>query len=90
MEKTNEALFCGKCSLQFDKKIVYDVHLSFVHKAKDTVEIEEKINQIKEENEALVILCDDKKPKTNLVSLYSTHKKSKSHKCSICDFTQWS
>ena len=25
-------LFCKMCSLQFDKKYVYDVHLSLVHK----------------------------------------------------------
>ena len=45
MEKNDQALFCDKCSLQFDKKIVYDIHQSFVHKIKDKVEIEEKTNQ---------------------------------------------
>ena len=42
MEITNEALFCQKCSLQFDKKIVYDIHLSFVHKISGKVESEDK------------------------------------------------
>jgi len=28
-------LFCEKCSLQFDKRIVYDIHLSFVHNIKE-------------------------------------------------------
>ena len=79
MEKTSGDLFCDECSLQFDKKVVYDVHLSFVHKTEDKVEIEEKKNQIKEENEGLVILCDDTKPKASLGSSYSNPKKSKSH-----------
>ena len=42
MERINNALFCDKCLLQFDKKIVYDIHLSFVHKISSKVESEEK------------------------------------------------
>ena len=52
MEITNEALYCKKCSLQFDKKIVYDIHLSFVHKMNIEVKSEEKTVEIKEEEEA--------------------------------------
>ena len=29
---TLKNLFCELCSLQFDKKAVYDIHMSFVHK----------------------------------------------------------
>ena len=47
----------------------------------------EKTNEISDENESLMILCGNKKPKTSLVSLDSTHKKSKSQKCAICDLT---
>ena len=85
MEKTKEALFCDECSLQFDKKIVYDIHLSIVHKTKDKVE--EETIQLKEENEGLSILCDNKKSKNNLPSLDLRNKKNISHKCSICDYT---
>ena len=87
MEKTNQALFCDKCSLQFDKKIVYDIHQSFVHKIKDKVEIEEKTIQIKEENEGLAIHSDNGKSKMSLPSLDSTQKGTKSHTCSICNYT---
>ena len=87
MEKTDQALFCDICSLQFDKKIVYDIHQSFVHKTKDKVEIEEKTIQIKEENEDLAIHFDNTKSKKSLSSLDSTHKGTKSHTCSICDYS---
>ena len=36
-------LFCTKCSLQFDKKYVYDLHLSLVHGEKIEVKSEPKI-----------------------------------------------
>ena len=68
MEKRNEALFCDECSLQFDKKIVYDIHLSIVHKKKDKVEIEEKTIQIMGGNENLVIHFDNTKSKKSLSS----------------------
>ena len=45
MEITNKALYCEKCSLQFDKKIVYHIHLSFVHKIGEKVESEEKMKK---------------------------------------------
>ena len=51
MERAKMALFCDKCSLQFDKKIVYDIHLSFVHKMNIEVKSEEKTVEIKEEEE---------------------------------------
>ena len=56
MSRSKKRLYCEKCLLQFDKKIVYDIHQSFVHK----VEIEEKIIQIKEENKCLEFHCDNK------------------------------
>ena len=51
MERINKAFYCEKCSLQFDKKIVYDIHLSFVHKMNIEVKSEEKTVEIKEEEE---------------------------------------
>ena len=47
MERINMDLFCDNCSLQFDKKIVYDIHLSVVHKIKGKSDIEEKPIEIK-------------------------------------------
>ena len=40
------AVFCEKCSFQFDKKIVNDIHLVFVHKMNGKVESEDKLNTI--------------------------------------------
>ena len=51
MERINKALYCEKCSLQFDKKIVYDIHLSFVHKMNIEVKSEEKTVEIKKEED---------------------------------------
>ena len=49
MTATN--LFCEKCSLQFDKKIVYDIHLSFVHNVKENKD--EKLTEINEKDGGL-------------------------------------
>ena len=35
---TGTNLFCEICSLQFDKRIVYNIHLSFVHNIKKNKE----------------------------------------------------
>jgi hypothetical protein len=59
MERTNKALFCDKCSLQFDKKIVYDIHLSIIHKTK-AVKVE-KFIELKEENQSLMLNSDNTK-----------------------------
>ena len=42
MERMKKALFYEKCSFQFDKKIVYDIHLSFFYKISGKVESEDK------------------------------------------------
>jgi hypothetical protein len=39
--------FCDMCSLQFDKKAVYDIHMSFVHKKMD--DIKEKNTHVTKE-----------------------------------------
>ena len=63
----NTELFCQICSLQFDKKIVYDIHLSFIHKIKKNIKLEEdeKISEIKEEHESQGIENEIQKPKEN-------------------------
>ena len=43
---TSKDFFCKICSLQFDKKAVYDIHMSFVHKIATLIEEEnEDLNQ---------------------------------------------
>ena len=63
-------LFCEKCSLQFDKKYVFDLHLSLVHGEK-----------IEVKNEPLV--CEDnlKEPQMNKV----VDKTFKCMECKICE-----
>ena len=88
MEISNKALYCEKCSLQFDKKIVFDIHLSFVHKINIKIETEEKEIEIKEEEDSgSVFQSNEKKPNPNIVNLNSISEGKKSHNCTICDYT---
>ena len=43
-------LFCEKCSLQFDEKIVFDTHLTFVHNISNNSANDENPTEIKEES----------------------------------------
>ena len=45
MEVTWRDWYCYKCSLQFDKKSVFDLHLSLVHGEKLEIKEEQKIDQ---------------------------------------------
>jgi hypothetical protein len=47
-------LFCELCKLQFDKKIVYDIHLKIVHK-KDRI----KSEQVDIENDIPIEISGD-------------------------------
>ena len=67
--KMSNNLYCEMCLLQFDKKIVYDIHMSFVHK-KEQSELMKAL--IKKETEGQDIDCSNKKYKEGLIS------------CSIC------
>ena len=87
MERTNKALFCDKCSLQFDKKIVYDMHLSIIHKTK-AEKVEQSI-EFWEENQSFMLNSDNTKSNMYDLSLNLNHKETrkKPHECSICDYT---
>ena len=87
MERINLAFYCEKCSLQFDKKIVFDIHLSFVHKINIKIETEEKEIEIKEEDSGSVFQPSKKKPNRNIVNINSISEGKKSHNCKICDYT---
>ena len=89
-------LFCRKCSLQFYKKIVFDVHMSFVHNIGNNLANDEKLNEIKEENGSSQE-TDIAKPNENSAkqtvnhaletNINSVHEEKKPHKCSICDYS---
>ena len=55
MEKPNlKDLFCFQCDLQFDKKTIYDMHLSIVHNYKSRTEfVATEIKNAPEEIELL-------------------------------------
>ena len=68
----SKQLFCERCSLQFGKKYVFDLHLSLVHGEKIEVKVESPIS---EEN-----LLDSK----NRAKVLSHHVVEKQLKCDIC------
>ena len=82
MERRNRALFCDKCSLQFDKKIVYDMHLSIIHKTKV-----KNSSEFWEGNQSLMLKSDNTKSNMNNLSLNLIHKETKSHEYSTSDNT---
>ena len=90
MKMTNPDLFCKKCSLQFNKKVVYDIHLSFVHKMNIEGKSEEKTNETKKGNAGLVLQCKITKSKPKIDNSIQkgnkSHKSPKPHKCSICGY----
>ena len=86
--------YCSRCSLQFDKKIVFDMHLSIVHK--EIVEIEEESIILKDEpkldtaNVLLVSDICDSKFETQIPlnqHIDSQHVENETFKCETCDYT---
>ena len=63
---TGTNLFCEKCSLQFDKKIVYDIHLSFVHNVKENKD--EKLTENNEKDRGLGLSSKSEKPSETFIS----------------------
>ena len=93
-------LFCTLCSLQFDKKYVFDVHLSIVHGQNIGVKTESEVceeNKTKVEEKYCSGNVVDKKFKCDICNQCFTTKKhlrkhnesvhegKKTFKCSICD-----
>jgi hypothetical protein len=79
---TGTNLFCETCSLQFGKKIVYDIHLSFVHNVKENEG--EKVTGNIENVQGLELDSNSKKSKKKFVSSDLIHKEKVSHRCPIC------
>ena len=65
-------LFCNRCSLQFDKNYVFDLHLSLVHW--------EKI-EVKEET----LICEKCQEPQMREKEFSNHAMEKQLKCDECE-----
>ena len=85
--------YCSRCSLQFDKKIIYDMHLSIVHK--ESVKIKEEPltceNETNLGSEKALFMCEfcDSEFETEIIlnqHILSYHKENKPFKCDICDY----
>ena len=93
-------LFCEKCTLQFDKKDAFDLHLSLVHGVtievkKDLLICEENVPvQVSEkdvldhvvDNSLTCDICDSsfKSKKSLKRHITSVHEGKKSFKCDLC------
>ena len=86
------------CSLQFDKKYVYDSHLSLVHKKfkSSTGRVQYKLDDTVIEKENLDLGEQDafestvQNPSTNgnlRKHIKANHKGKELHKCLICDYS---
>ena len=66
-------LYCTKCSLQFDKKIIFDMHLSIVHK--ETIDIKKEPT------------CSTFMENSDETRSTSVQEKKKPFKCDMCDYS---
>ena len=66
-------MYCTKCSLQFDKKIIFDMHLSIVHK---------EIIDIKKEPTCSTLMENSDETRST-----SVQEKKKPFKCDMCDYS---
>ena len=86
--KTNikKQMFCELCSLQFDKKYVYDVHMSSVHNK--TMCPQSKIDEtaVKKKNGDMVQETNFDLIK-NSIMRSNMNEGKKPHQCSICDYS---
>jgi hypothetical protein len=91
-----ETLFCIKCVLQFDKKIVFDLHLSLVHGKQIEIKTDAKCNSSESQlnkdpggnNSYQCEICQACiKVKSNLKKhTKSVHEGKKPFRCEICDY----
>jgi uncharacterized Zn-finger protein len=67
-------LFCNRCAVQFDKKYVFDLHLSLVHGEK--IEVKKKT----------LTICEEKVQEPNISEKeFSNHRVEKHTKCDVCN-----
>ena len=74
------ALYCTKCSLQFDKDTIFDMHLSIVHK--ETIGIKKGRIDIKKEPNCVTL-----KEKPDDTRSATVQEKKKPFKCDICSYS---
>ena len=93
MERIKENyFFCEECSLQFYEESVYDIHMSYYfHKSKNVIlqsDYQEKLVEIKMDNEDLMPQSDNKKQyrnqKKQVVPFQIKQGERKLGKCKIC------
>ena len=80
----NKDFFCERCKLQFDKKIVYDIHLKIIHK-EDTIksELVDTKNDISIET-SVDNIEDFSLLKMPINAISKVHEGKKEHKCTLC------
>ena len=71
-------LFCDLCFLQFDKKYVFDVHMTLVHKKTSSTESPQSKIDKTEVNKEDWDLTEE---------TFESKKEKKPLKCSICDYS---
>ena len=86
--------YCEMCSLQFDKKIIFIMHLSIVHKEVVGIKEEPTSNNFKEEPEKTRIktllqceICSKTFSHKSAIKYHitSVHEEKKPFKCKMCD-----
>ena len=84
--------YCVKCSLQFDKRIIFDMHMSIVHK--EMIEIKEEPIKIEKESEETTIaqslsceICNKIFSTMGNLKTHvsSVHERKNRFECEICD-----
>ena len=92
-------LYCEKCTLQFDKKYVFDLHLDLVHGEKIKVKKEPTIKEENFEHLQQSEFFFEKPYECNNCSaafptkshlnkhIASVHEEKKPFQCSTCDFS---
>ena len=81
--------FCKICSYQFGKKLVYDIHMSFVHKIEIPQSNSEKLAEIKKKGNNLLenaIASESGEKFVEQNNINIGKEDSKLFKCSICNF----
>ena len=84
--KMSKNLFCEICSLQFDKKIVYDIHMSFVHKMEQSKSLK-NVEALIKEKECSICQKSFSTKQSLKNHIEAVHEGKRPHNCSICDYS---
>ena len=82
-------LHCFQCSLQFEKKSIYDLHLSLIHNYKsrnfDAIQIKSEPEEVESSNHSIQIQSKPMEEQVLIKKVVSTKEKKKLFKCVFCD-----